>query len=863
MKRAIVIGLLLILGSVPSAAGYHLSAGGEERVLVDSGSTGPVQTSDNEPTVTDADRQVGTSTDCKDPDAELDGEAAEDAQDAIQRDPFCGLMVYNEGTGLVQVSPADQHYPEIPGDENPVDNFDVVRAYYSGPLVGFGCFVFCPNDPQGDTAWSAAHAVGSEAGVTDSEEDASGQENSDRTQDYSVAAYYPSAMRVAQWNTDAWRMNGPVTPSSLNMFIAFVEEEQSDGTLEPISDDKLDTLVNTENVLGQYLADNSKPTVCGMSPQLEFQSTAARASCETGFTFKQGDSPPGDDTSFDGYNDQCDSPTYSCNTASGGAWYSDFVCLNCDFAVQENYLTWHWFVAPHGAECGGAQEPGMSFDSDGADIPYLAHEVDVWTPSTEVESLAGPTNQANRGVTTLPEHSNELRKNVGADDQQEEVTGVDLSETVPGWGLIEAFNEDPVSTLPVPAGEEPEPENQQVPDALPARDQVYREEMVEPNAEPVGDVGDSSQKLTFERSLDDCTLVAGDAEDPEEHVDPWVSRVDAEAYQGSANQPGGDVLFWNDLNGVDGVGLYDSADDQDDANNPGPGMFFTRGNVGVFTDRNDNGQYEDINFGSKYDGSSILAEGAYPLLWDNYLNGDSEIDTEEGCLLPGDKPITEIMEKGGYGAETGLFQAIYLKEPTVFEWSSQQTSPTQVYQNGNDIHVLMSQSVRQLWEGPGEVDPDSLLDNDVDNAVDRAIESLQDYAVQQANAPSTPTVQVPGDDFNATSAAGEDLVTVKSDFQSQCSEDTGGFESQYSFLHNCETDCSGDTIVTGYVLTVEDDGDGDATAVLGGNNKVFDPLSVNGDKVEFPVGTDVWFDVDPFDGDADRNQDAGSTPPSD
>jgi hypothetical protein len=49
-------------------------------------------------------------------------------------------------------------------------------------------------------------------------------------------------------------------------------------------------------------------------------------------------------------------------------------------------------VAPHPSDCGGLQEPGFTFEtSRGFDGPYLAHDLDVYTPASSLADVPSPS----------------------------------------------------------------------------------------------------------------------------------------------------------------------------------------------------------------------------------------------------------------------------------------------------------------------------------------------------------------------------------------------------------------------------------------------------------------------------------------
>jgi hypothetical protein len=91
VTRHRLVALALVLAGVPAGQAYHYSVGSQDAVGV-----GPEETSTN-PATSSALYEGGTSTDCTtrpdDPD-----QAAEAAREAPGHDPFCGRLVYPEGS---------------------------------------------------------------------------------------------------------------------------------------------------------------------------------------------------------------------------------------------------------------------------------------------------------------------------------------------------------------------------------------------------------------------------------------------------------------------------------------------------------------------------------------------------------------------------------------------------------------------------------------------------------------------------------------------------------------------------------------------------------------------------------------------
>jgi hypothetical protein len=229
-----------------------------------------------------------------------------------------------------------------------------------------------------------------------------------------------------------------------------------------------------------------------------------------------------------------------------------------------------------------------------------------------------------------------------------------------------------------------------------------------------------------------------------------------------------------------------------------------------------------------------------------WVDENGDIDTNSGCQRTTDGlSFPQLMKDQGYGAETGLFQAVYLQEPAVVE-QALDTQQSQLYENGNNIYLMTSQAAGHFWEGTNEIDPTGPGDSPIDNEIDKTLEALQDRALADDANADTLEIVVLGNDFNN-----------ENDYHCQYDEDTGGFESKYTFTHQCETGCEGDTVVTGYVF--------EATLDVLGNTEdgaTLEPLDTGSGQFAIGQGSHTWYDVDPFDGHADRNDDTDDSPPT-
>jgi hypothetical protein len=808
-RLAVTIAIVTVLGGIPAVSAEHLSAGYEDAVGVEAQERAGASVSDEE-------HQRGIDTDC----FEANGTQAsqEKFQNASEADPFCGELVYHEDTNITQEAPEDQDHRATSESalNRSVDVFDTqtTRSYmlaHEARLIRSDvspCTPFCSDTPTGQLAWEAVHKAGSEAQLTESPKDANSSERDDRFQLYGADVHTTTSGVLLQQTADTHEMNGWYVPGPTRSFVAFLEDNQDN----PISDDRLETMVTELQKQGD-LPQGAIPAVCGWTPDGDFSSTGGAYPCEIPFEYERQSSTGDGDADFkDGYNDKCKSPTYVCSQQSGGAWYANFDCLCSTFAATD-YITFHWVVAPTLVQDCGAREPGFltTPEETSTKYPYLAHDLDVFVNPTATNANEQPNSTPairDQALAVAGEQIGQASEDV--DNVTENVT-----EPVPGL-------QDGVS--------------------LPA--QAAKSDRVEPNADPVDGLEDTSQSLPSEhadgnelfRSLDDCEELTAD--ETEDTIDPWVDLIDGETIKQATST---DQVVYTANNGHVGsatqtgfsVGAYGNEDpDQDDDNHPGPDLYRTEGNVGLFTDKNDDGAYETVDgdtqtfSGTKTNSDEIESVGAYPMLWDIRLDDNGNIDTEAGCQIS-QTTLTKGAVDAGYGPETGLFQAVYLSESTVFVDATNQNVVD--YPTGNNIYLFLSQSARDLYK------PDTLDANHVDAQIDEAIDELRSSVADGA------AVQVPGDGFD-----------YASDFQTQCDEDTGGFTLEFSFAHSCQLDCSGDTIVTGYAFELEDD-------QLGGGALL---PTFPADGFEYGSGTYSWFDVDPFDNDPDRQDGNDDSPPT-
>jgi hypothetical protein len=323
-------------------------------------------------------------------------------------------------------------------------------------------------------------------------------------------------------------------------------------------------------------------------------------------------------------------------------------------------------------------------------------------------------------------------------------------------------------------------------------------------------------------------------------------------------------------------GLYGTDGSAHDGDNDAtPDLYSTSGHVGIFTDMNDDGDYERVigpNDGASffgagvYAGDNILQEGAYPMLWNMHLNtteqdepttdeqGNLEIDRNAGCAGPGRNSFGQVMEDAGYGPNTGLAQAIYLAEPTAFYDLNGAETQVLEYPTGGNVFVFLNDATRTVWDHHIEDGPDDFpLGDEVDTLVEglvNYVETEHDATIadgQDVNVTQNVNIHLPGDEFGDSS-----------DFFDQCGTSTGGYSLSHSFPHPCAGgNCEGDTIATMYTFEVNTT-DGDST--IGGAD--VPTFTVNGDAYNGFNEQNTWYDIDAFDGDASRNEQRVAPPPT-
>ncbi|PSG97646.1 hypothetical protein BRD56_04710 [Thermoplasmatales archaeon SW_10_69_26] len=761
---ALVLALAGTVVLAGAAGAYHLSAG-----VSDTAATGPEET----PTDPSVDRETyerGLARDCYEP-------AEDGLARAAEADGFCGRLVYHPGTVFEQASPPDQDLvtAEIGG-------FDVVYANYVGTYGVGTCSPWC--FPGGESLYRAGHDAGAQLGLTPTGEEAYRDDQGWQT--YGGDLAHPNAARIAQASTGAWAANGWAQPMPDQSFVGFVEDTEGD----PIDEVRLAALASDH----ESLPSRAVPAVCGFTPDADLADSGPSQACEVTLHWRGTGSQDA----------ACRSPTYTCGALTP-AWHGQVACWpvhgcqgtalgepaepSLDLGPSSSaadYDVWHWVLAPAPSACGGAQEPGFATSPD-ADLPYLAHDLDVYSPATTAAGI-------DRGQPLA-----------------------EAAQTAVGHRLGQA------PSPPEPA-REPEPA---------AAELVAKDDRVEPNAP--GDSSQSTIDVDRDPLANECTLVREDAEQAAS-VDPWVDLIDAQVYRNLWLDSILGVDPW--LEGLDRAsyqqapvaGAFGDANDaylqdedhQDASNRPGPWMYSAGGQVGVFTDLDDDGRYDQAANGRLFE--AIGDVGAYPLFWDMRVTEDGAIDGDAGCTLAGER-LTQAMAEAGYGPRTGLITAVHKTEPTVlYDWRTSQAFPQL---EAGQTYVLLSQALAAQREDP---------------TVRQAIAATLDKLPAEV-ALDDDRVVFPGE-----------WTTPASDFYEQCGYPTGGFHTSWSFTHEARA-LAGDTIVTAYVLD-----NAAADGVLGGDGLV-PAFTPQGEAYAFEHGLSQWFDVDPIDGDPDRNTETCSAPP--
>jgi hypothetical protein len=804
MKRiAVVVAIaMLTVGFAPMAAGNHLSVGNQDAVGM-SPDEEPGDASVSEDRYQTGITDTGECHDSDGDDLSETGpqEAADSAVEGAESDAFCGRLDYNPGTSKPQKSPRDQ---TLNGD---IGTWDVVYASYVGNYGLSTCSPWC--QPGAITAYRTTHDVLADQGLADDGETADNRDDGG-WQEYALNTLYPNALIVGQQMTNAWDMNGWAHSVHDQQFIGFLEDTDQ----QVIDDDRLENEIFPQHE--EDLPDGSDAVVCGFTPDYEVSISATQAGfCEVLFRWGEpNDDGPGpasaaeNGINSDDYSDPCESPAYVCG-ASESAWYAQLVCKSAPVTgsgtgcaggwwfggpgsavnpalgeqpawSDNDYDVWHWVVAPAPSDCSGDQEPGFqTTPGPGSEYPFLAHDLDVYSPAATAAGQTGTENV-------------------------EDYARSSASKTLPG-----------VETDQVPPAEE----------LLPG--QVQKADRVEPNAP-----GDTSQQKLANDEWTERTLGENECDElrdsSEEFADPWRDVVDNQVHLDAAGEPTGGAFD-----------LYLNEDPTQDASNrPGYAQYFPSGKVGVFADKNDDGDYDQAAYDDKL--QSVNQVGAYPMVYDVELDeetlqetGDAEAAMFGGCT-PGfsDFNWTTQAREAGYGPRTGLMQVLYLNEPTyLYNWKTSEAFP---FPGGDNAFVFMTDGLEELLNH-GTDDHQAFVQQKIDEAL----------------------AHVPADDPNVV-LAHELTDNEFKDFYDQCSYGTGGFVNAWGFAHTCGSEpggelCAGDTVVTQYTYENQ-------AGVLGGSQIPVLDADGDGSGETFPSGVNDWVDVDPLDGDASRNNDDCNRP---
>ncbi len=827
MRPSVPVGLVLVALSLvlPLGGGYHLSVGADDGVGIQP-TEGP-----SEPSVDQATWRTGTDHDCRQRPNDL-ASASQDPGDLVNADPFCGRLVYNrEVPDFAVQSPRDQDYHTwaLPGPASQL-SFDVVMTSYVGTYGLETCLPWCA-DPfgAGMLLYETPHMVAAEIDLTDDEEVVASSDAG--WQRFNLGLRLPSTGGVFQGLAGEHAADGWAVPIHDVTFVAFLQ----DAVWEPIDDEALVDHVRSMQQSG-HMSWSAIPSVCGYTPDGDL-SARGRASlgCEVRFEWLQEE---GETTGrLDGYGGKCQTPAYVCGMNTP-AWYAQLSCqagtgfcsapgahvgdppgegpvlergtdaggLIHDRPADSTagYRVWHFVVAPTPSPCQGFVEPGFrsAQHSPGFPVPYLAHDLDIYVPAAQargftatgtVETLA--RGEGSRGIEAL----------------------IDVAE---GGASV-----------------------------------AWREHRAEPNADPTANplADTTGTQVRVDRVLDeDCLALESTVESPDT-VDPWIDVIDARAINDLTA-----VTLQDEARLVDGdLGAYAAAgrsmppEDGDASNRPGPARIQLEGTVGLFADKDDDGELDRLPFSRLWPGWD--AAGAYPMFWDMWLDESLEVAPDLGCSLTeagasvaagtphgDDWRLPAQMYEQGYGPGTGLLVAVYQSEPSAWEHGA---TGTMVLAPGADrgaVTLLMSQGLYRLYNttSPAGVE--------VRQQVDTLLEALSSYATDELGDPPPlvviPREQVPGD------------PNGMSDFEPQCGQPTGGFQSGWTFLHACPgvAGCRGDTLVTAYVR------DGGPDPSPGPTRydwiQPFVPGDADSDDERTWEGKALWVDVDPLDGDPARSR---------
>lgn len=871
LRRSTLAIAIVLIGSAlaPVAAANHFSMGGDAALI-----TEPEETR-TDPTVPPERYDVGTT----DPDDCV--QTAEDPATAagqISEDEFCGDLHYGEDLGgFGQVSSPDQDIP-LNGltwgtEDHPINNvqFDVVRINEQGTGLACSSYCFAITEPVIKEAYLAAWPALNTAGLAND-----GAEESYNADGGSISISptvgYPNAGYLLQTQSPVdWDMNGWASPDALYGWIAFFTADLADANghwvadkyvdetgPEDISDEVLTALVKGEDPDGDgtldidldgdnkidqgliadgVLPDSAVDTVCLFSTEVGF--TSAGGACHFGFTW----TTEGGRQATDGYNDAdygnpCTSPTYYCGER--GIWNTNRQGTGVttpdggndgdpDRGSTTEYEVFHFVAAPTPSQCQQSQEPGFLFQPPaGSDHPYLAHDLDVHSSVTTAAGVRG-TGFTSEAVLNLPDQIQDTA------DEAVDRTTEQAEQAVEG--ITPQAVSDTLDT---------------VDDASYA---VAKDDRTEPDIP-----GDNSQSLydaerassdgsDLVRSLtrEDCDIFR----DTEQTVEPWVAYMDTTLFAGHGS-----------IAGFSGTGIYgNTAQHQDEANNPGPAVFYRDGNLGMFTDVDDSGGYDTAPIDTHFADAE-----SYPLFWGLRAttdeSGEIVIDTEgSGCnygFFDDPPPLSSEMAQAGYGLHTALYDVVYLQEPSV--WHS--------FASNQDVVPFLEGGAFVMMNNPPQV----ILEEGTQTQKAIVQQQIQ-VLLNQLAANGAPQLTFSLDD---SVDDGVELMyeyhDVREDFaiSDQCTGATGAYEAQWFFSHDCSAlDCTNDAAATGYFLDLAGETDTNRDDVTIGSGQRFQDFDPDGDGVPFNfdswqppaggVGTDAsktgtgfhLIDVDPLDNNPD------------
>lgn len=877
---------LTLVASLGSA--YHYSAGVNDHVGLS------LEEEAGSPSVKSSEWLVGTERDCQEGPS---GDVMNDPLDPVNTlamDGFCGALLYQgelpsglpghwyDNATLVddftdefeQVAPEDQGFDRSFTDGD-IDarftelKFDVQPASYVG-AYNLQASDFRGAFPLGLDPLAGPLSDRSDEMCEDHEEESPSPSYDCDTGGPNVDARYgggvlaPNAAQLAQEATGAdERMNGWLVPDVDQTFIAFLQDK--DG---PISEERLDAIVS--NMVSESALDGSAlAEVCGFvdgfNEAIERVHGHAEDPCPVTFRFVGENGPqPQDPLNPDGFGDPCEGVLYACSTVGEEpAWYAEWVCPagpiqpvagehglteahhdwthydvagpGCWDALDstDDYRAWHFVVAPTQSGCEGDQQPGFTTASLSGLRPFIAYDLDVYTPP----------------------QSGTLNDGAGAGT----------------WS--QAAQEHARSTAEEEASI------------------VQKSALVEPNYDPsvdawnTGSLLDTSQKdIVIDRDpLPWCNLIDDEAENV---ADPWVNRLGAELERrtvgstdyplsGHPTQPASEVE-----DEVNNVGVYGSDEEQDRSNRPGPAYMMPQGHVGMYFDEDDDGTHGPWTPSSQREDAAFLHDnGVFPMQWDaacghfgnmGYGPGSGLI---QAIYLPYETHF--VMNNGGLGASVlAEDEEGNALENNVYLFFSGHVREA-YYDEDHDAHDAIKDLVERMTApfetefGAGDVD--------IQDAWWATYGDAQGYEPLTVHVPNPAGEEIsvqgitvlPEDGesrtFPITSTGNETLVPPDSDFEGDdCPSDR--FENRWSFYHDCATtdDCADATMVTAYTYHAIRD---DTTLSIrdGSIDVVFDPMDDGGfdfcttsteDQFGLPQPPEgclrAWVDVDPIDNDASR-----------